>query len=136
MFHCLAFFSQRQDCLDTSLLWSFYSDFIYDRVQCLIEVFVLKSKLYTLSMSWSPLLHVKKGEEYIFEHYTEEKRVFSEENSLSVKSFHSSCLVLATGLVFWSFVHIEKVPALISYLITIDSQCKYIISWHSLSNNC
>lgn len=78
---------------------------------------------------------MSKGEENTFLSVTL-KRVFSEENSLSVKSFLSSRSVVATGLVFWGFVHTEKAPALISYLITIDSQREYIISWPSLSNNC
>lgn len=53
------------------------------------------------------------------------KLTFSEELSL-LFSFGNW-----TGIL--EVVHIEKVPALISYLITIDSQCEYIISWHSLS---
>lgn len=47
------FFSQLQDGLGTSLLCSFYSDFIYSKVQCLIEVLILKSKLYTVLYSTS-----------------------------------------------------------------------------------
>lgn len=91
MFHCPAFFSQCQG-LDTSLLWSFHSDFIYDRVQCLIEVFILKSKHIVNVMEFSTPCQKGRRIHFWALHWREKsfqwrKLTFSEKFSLLVFSF-------------------------------------------------
>lgn len=76
-FPCFFFFSSwRQNCLNTTLLWSPSLDFIYARVQCLIEGFVFKLNC-THSQCHGVLYSMSEREKNTFLSSTLKRKQFS-----------------------------------------------------------